>query len=181
MLIKTVRLSVPALEPVTLAEAKAQLRIDGTEEDLLIASLISAARERVENYTNRFYTECQVALIFDKFSILSEPISLGIPDLLSVDEIKYIFDNVETIVSPADYVFDNIRQEIRPVNEWPLGYSVRVDITTNGAICPPTVKQAILLYISDFFEIRGNLTPENLQDNRAAVFLLQPYRVNLGI
>lgn len=50
--------SGPASEPVTLAQAKAHLRVDFTEEDDLIAALITVAREIVENILNRsIYTQ----------------------------------------------------------------------------------------------------------------------------
>ena len=39
-------------EPVTLAEIKTYLRIDGGEEDTLLAALIPIAREHCENYLN---------------------------------------------------------------------------------------------------------------------------------
>ena len=40
--------SGPALEPVTVPEAKAHCRVDGTAEDVLIASLILTSRLHIE-------------------------------------------------------------------------------------------------------------------------------------
>lgn len=41
----------PSAEPLTLAEVKAHLRLDGSDEDALLASLISTAREHLERET----------------------------------------------------------------------------------------------------------------------------------
>lgn len=43
--------SPPASEPVTLAEVKQFTRIDGTDNDALVTSLIVAARQWAENFT----------------------------------------------------------------------------------------------------------------------------------
>jgi len=40
-------------EPVTLAEAKLHMRVDLSDDDALITSMISAARDMVERYTSR--------------------------------------------------------------------------------------------------------------------------------
>jgi len=47
------RVTPPANEPVALEEARAFLRVGGEESDAIIARLIAAARERVEEETGR--------------------------------------------------------------------------------------------------------------------------------
>ena len=43
----------PAGVPISLAEAKLHLRVDGGDDDPLICSLISAARQAAETITGR--------------------------------------------------------------------------------------------------------------------------------
>ena len=61
------RQTPPALEPVTLTEAKAHLRVDSTDDDVYIATLITAAREWVEQYLDRTLVHTQWVMRFDKF------------------------------------------------------------------------------------------------------------------
>ena len=45
----------PTVEPVSLDEAKSHLRIDSTDQDVLIASYIKTARVYCEQFQNRSY------------------------------------------------------------------------------------------------------------------------------
>ena len=49
----SILLTPPAVEPVTLAEAKAYLRVEHDDDDDVIAALIAAARSHVEAQTRR--------------------------------------------------------------------------------------------------------------------------------
>lgn len=55
----------PAAEPVTLDEMKAYLRLDGAEEDGLVASLLSAARLLVEAHAGCITTHRTWRLVLD--------------------------------------------------------------------------------------------------------------------
>ncbi len=61
------RQTPPAVEPVTLSEAKAHCRIDGNADDAYVASLITAAREWCEQYLDRTLVYTQWAMRFDRF------------------------------------------------------------------------------------------------------------------
>ena len=61
-----VRATEPA-NPVTLAEAKAQLRIDSSAEDDLISTLITAATRWAEDYTDRTFCQTQWQMRLDSF------------------------------------------------------------------------------------------------------------------
>lgn len=49
--------AAPAIEPITLAEAKSFLRVDGNEEDTLIEALITAARQTCELFTGQAFID----------------------------------------------------------------------------------------------------------------------------
>jgi len=91
---KTVIITPPAAEPVTLSEAKAQLRIEDafTLDDDYITALISTARERCESYCNQFFTVQNISLQFD----LAPSGLINIPHVgLTITSVTYIdSDNV---------------------------------------------------------------------------------------
>jgi len=61
------RQTAPAVEPVTLAEAKSHLRVDTIDDDAYIVNLIRAAREWCEQYLDRTLVNTQWVMRFDRF------------------------------------------------------------------------------------------------------------------
>jgi len=85
----TSRIVDPTAEPISLAQAKRQLRVDGTDEDTFISSLISAARAHVEYTCN---TQLVIATYQQKLDSFPDcdTISLGIAPLVDVVSITYV-------------------------------------------------------------------------------------------
>lgn len=61
------RTTAPAAEPITLAEAKAHLRVDTSTDDTLIAGYITTAREWVEDYIDRALITQRLVMRLDTF------------------------------------------------------------------------------------------------------------------
>ena len=76
----------PEVEPISYVEAKEQLRLDVDDEEMLIKSYISAAREYCEDISNRTYITATKKLILDE---LKFPIEIPNPPLKSVEKIEF--------------------------------------------------------------------------------------------
>ena len=66
----------PAEEPVSLLDAKAHLRVDFDEDDGLIVSLITAARQAAESITGRQIVTARWKMVIDCFP---GPSLMGVP------------------------------------------------------------------------------------------------------
>jgi hypothetical protein len=74
-----VRVTEPANNPVTLAEAKLHLRIDNSDEDTLITSLINAATRWAEDYCDRTFCQTQLQMRLDSFyGAIGSPVQFGL-------------------------------------------------------------------------------------------------------
>ncbi len=68
--------TAPTEEPVTLVEAKLHLRVDFSDDDLLITALIAAARQAAETLTGRQLVTARWKYILDSFP---GPSLMGVP------------------------------------------------------------------------------------------------------
>lgn len=159
----------PGNEPVTLFEAKEQLRIDSSDEDELIRGYIQAAREVAETESgNRFVSQTwEIAL--DEFP--ADYIELPMRPLISLDSIAYVdTDGNPQTWSSSNYSVDehSFRPRITPVygGSWPdireIPNAVTITATLGYSQVPQRIKQAILLIVSDFYEYRVDTISSNL-------------------
>ena len=84
----------PTVEPIDLAEAKLHLRVDTTDEDELVKTLIRAARQYVETFTRRALVTQTWDLMLDAFPC--EAITLPMAGVTSVTSITYVDTNGAT-------------------------------------------------------------------------------------
>ena len=185
-----VRQTQPAVEPVTLAEAKAHLRVDTADDDAYITGLVRAAREWVEQYLDRTLVHTQWVMRFDKFPAdstadieLPRPPVVASGTATAVTVAYTLEDGTTASYSTASFRVDRVstpgavktnyaqtwpphRQDDNAISvTWWAGYG------PSGSDVPQGVKNAMLLYVHELYEKRGNAEPPD-----AAKALLDAYR-----
>jgi uncharacterized phiE125 gp8 family phage protein len=181
--IRRIVVTPPNVEPVSIEEAKFQLRIKGSQFDAELPGMLAAAREAAENYCNRYWSKTVVDVVFDRFP--SGSLYIPLRAVISVDDVSYLADDESTTVT--GYAYDATRQRLSHPAGWPVnGASPVVRVTAGpdiaaGGFVPHAVKAAILMMLSDLFEHRAAQSAVNLYSNPTAIGLLTPYREEMGI
>lgn len=96
-------LAGPATEPVTLAEAKAFLRVDGSDEDSFISTLITAARLHTESVSSRAMISQSWRVVRDRWPP-DRRVRLPVAPLRSLSAIRaYDTDGNATVLTLAEF------------------------------------------------------------------------------
>jgi len=115
----------PQVEPLSLTEAKAHLRVEVSTDDDLITSLIKVARQYAEAVTGRQLSVATLRLTLDEFpSENDEQITLLRPPVHYISSISYVdTDGVTQTVDSSDYQLDRATEpaRLRPAygTSWP--------------------------------------------------------------
>lgn len=157
--------TAPSLDPVTLAEAKAQLRLTTTDNDALVTSLIKAAVADVQNRTQRLLVSQTVEWILTSWPC---DFRLPIAPVLAADVslIKYYdVDDAQQTLSTDYYAVQQDGQTARIVLKfgqiWPvLSYMpvaepiiVRFAAGDTVDNVPANIKAAILLIVRHLYSL----------------------------
>lgn len=155
----------PTVEVVSLAEARAHLRIDAdnTADDSMISLYITAAREECEHLLERSIGSQVLRLYMDAWPEAEIPLEM--PPVTSIVWIRYIVpDEVEQTVPSANYGIDNsqLTHWVLPASgeDWPEAADVAnaVQVQYNAGYspeeCPALIKQWILLRVGSLYNQR---------------------------
>ncbi len=159
----------PAAEPLTLAQVKAHLRLDGNADDALLTSLIAAARRYLEATTGLALITQKLRFYFDDWPAdgLIQP---AIAPLQSVESVTvYDASGNPQPVSLDGHVLDAVSTPARlflaaqPATSRPLN-GIEIDVTAGfgntGADVPDTLKRAMLMHVALMYELRGAVLAE---------------------
>ena len=180
--------TAPAIEPIMVQDAKAHMRVETDEDDLLISRLITMARSRVEIITLRALITQTWELYMDKFP--SDEIELSRAPIQSLTSIAYTKTD-GTAGTVTSYQLDKSTEPARLSaaygESWPAtknilnavlitfvsGYGVKAEDV------PEELKHAIKLIVAEFYERRehGIVAAQISRVPLNAEWVLWPYRV----
>lgn len=158
------------VEPVTLAQAKVQCRVDEdiTTEDDLLETLIAAARTQAEQELSRALITQTWERVIDAFPECE--IELGMPTALAITSVTYIDAAGDSqVMDAADYSLDaeTGRGFLLPAEGtvWPntldTANAVRVRFTAGygaaASAVPASIKSWILLRVGTLYQHRSEI------------------------
>ncbi|KZK83494.1 Phage gp6-like head-tail connector protein [Pseudovibrio sp. Ad13] len=179
----------PALEPVSLAQAHAQLRVSHTHEDDLIERLIKAAREQVETLTRRALIDQEWRLLLDDLSP-DRLIRLPVAPVAQVLQV-YTYDREgnQQLVPASNYQVDltgnpaRLRFKAGAIGSLRDLNGIEIDFKAGyGAAAtavPAGLQTAILMLVGFWYERRSMLEEDRLTGLMPHGFeaALSPYKV----
>lgn len=152
----------PAVEPVTLTEAKTQvgLMVDQTEHDRFLLGAIAAARRLIERRLSTTLVATQYRATWQAGgSVLELPappvlVSQAYPLTITVDGVALAANDYELDADayPATLTLDTATAEKTVVTYW-------AGVAPGGTI-EPTIRSALLAYVAHAFENRGVMNTE---------------------
>jgi uncharacterized phiE125 gp8 family phage protein len=156
-------------DPISLAEAKAHLRIDFADDDDLITALISAATMQAQALVQRRFVTQTVEWVLDGWRPrICLPIAPVAKD--GVKSIKYIdwVDQQQITLDPSRYVVQTDRDSVSIIPTfatiWPIVFPyspepivIQFDVGVAPADVAPNIKAAVKLIVAHLYENRQSV------------------------
>lgn len=190
----------PATEPVSVDELKAHVRVSGTAEDTVLASLITAARQACETQVGKCFISRDISVFLDRWPSVSRqpwwdgtregadvgtlpPIKLPVTPVSAVSGIYLYAANGTATALPAegyqvDLLGGRVAFDVAPAAPGRILNGIEMRVTAGyGAAgdVPAVFKQAIKQVAAHLYTYRGDV-PEQAITRSGAAALLAPYR-----
>jgi uncharacterized phiE125 gp8 family phage protein len=160
----------PTVEPVTLAEAKAHLRLDGTVDDDLLTGLVRAARQDVEQATGMALLDQSWRLALDRWPASGTALLKVHPLRAVLSVTLYGSEGEASVLAPESYQVDALSRParihvdtappaLRAMNGVEIDFSAGFGET--GADVPDLLRRAILLLVAHWYEFRAGFGPSD--------------------
>ncbi len=181
--------SAPLIEPVSLDEAKAHLRIDGNAEDILVSSLILTSRLHIEAALDLALIDQAWTLQLDRWPRTSDveiPLSplqsvngVGVRnaagELVPVPATSYLTDMASR---PPRIVFNGAVRPDPGVAAAGIEIAFSAGFGSTAASVPAPLRHAVLMLVSHWYEHRDAAETGSLQTRIPDVIsdLIAPFR-----
>lgn len=162
--------TAPTVEPVSLAEIKAHLRVDTNDEDAYLHSLISAARQYFDGRSGTLGRALNTQTWKMTLPAFSDWINIPLPPLQSVSSVKY-YDTSDSLQTVATTVYEVIVDgtaggavHLLGDQNWPTAVStnkkepIEIEFVAGYGDSwndvPRPIRQAIMFIVAQFYETR---------------------------
>ena len=180
-------LTPPLAEPVTLLEAKAWLKIDSSDEDELLQTLVSAARLMIEAASGQMLMDQTWRIVLDVWPVNGR-LRLPVSPLQNVVEVRVFASNGQPQMLPLSALSFEAGAE-PPVlvvsgavpTPGRIHQGIEIDVLIGHgplpADVPAPLRQAVLRLVAYWFENRGDVAGgETAALPRDIMALIAPYR-----
>jgi len=154
-------LAGPAEEPVSLAEAKAFLRLDSAAEDGLVTTLVAAARLHVESLTGKALVTQSWRAVLDAWPA-DRAVGLPVKPVTALEAVR-VFDETDdehaldldqfqlepgrVLLPPAIEGVPSLRERLGIEIDYVAGFGVAAEV-------PADLRRALLALVAHWFENR---------------------------
>ena len=150
------RVVSPAAEPLTLAEAKLYLRVDGGLEDGLIGDLIASARIMAEQWLRRSLISQTWKLAYDQG--VSECVWLPMGPVVDIASVTLVDEAGGTRTLAADQYWLNAARDILRFDGEIISHRVEITYHTghgDAGDVPQSIKLGLMAHVAQLYENRG--------------------------
>ena len=190
-------ITAPTSEPISLSLARLHLRLDTSgspashPDDAIVQSLITAVRQNAEDYTGLKIASGTFEVRADSFDDLE--ISLQTWPVSGITSVSYVdLDGATQTLASSEYTLDTYTRpaRLKATTTFPAAKEVTVRFTAgftdgqspNQYPFPKSIESAMLLMLGHLYDNREAVS--NIQSYErplGATYLLNPYRINLGL